>query len=37
MNNSFGLAALWAQGDLVTRGVAIILLVMSILSGMSFW
>ena len=32
MNNSFGLAALWAQGDLVTRGVAIILLVMSILT-----
>lgn len=30
--NPYGLAALWAQGDLVTRGVAIALLAMSIAS-----
>lgn len=32
MNNPYGLASLWAQGDLITRGVAIALLVMSLLS-----
>ncbi|WP_374352755.1 MotA/TolQ/ExbB proton channel family protein [Chitinimonas sp.] len=29
-NNPFGLASMWAQGDVVTRGVAIALLLMSI-------
>jgi len=29
MNQTFGLANMWAQGDAVTRTVAIILLVMS--------
>ena len=33
MNNEFGLVNLWAQGDLVTRLVAVLLLVMS----MSSW
>jgi biopolymer transport protein ExbB len=32
MDNAAGLAAVWAQGDAVIRGVAIILLVMSVLS-----
>ena len=32
MNQTFGLANMWAQGDAVTRLVAIILLVMSIIS-----
>ncbi|QWD89487.1 MotA/TolQ/ExbB proton channel family protein [Polynucleobacter sp. MWH-CaK5] len=32
MNQTFGLANMWAQGDAVTRTVAIILLVMSIVS-----
>ncbi|GAA5784608.1 bipolymer transporter [Chitiniphilus shinanonensis] len=31
-NNPYGIAALWAQGDAVTRGVAILLLLMSIAS-----
>jgi biopolymer transport protein ExbB len=30
MNNQFGLANLWNQGDIVTRGVALLLLVMSL-------
>jgi len=30
MNTQFGLINLWAQGDLVTRGVAMLLLVMSL-------
>lgn len=34
MNAEFGLAHLWSQGDLVTKGVAIILLVMSLASWM---
>ena len=32
MNQTFGLANMWAQGDAVTRTVAIILLIMSIVS-----
>ncbi len=32
MNDSFGLAHLWAQGDLVTRAVALLLLSMSVAS-----
>jgi biopolymer transport protein ExbB len=32
MNNAAGLTAVWAQGDIVIRGVAIILLVMSVMS-----
>jgi len=32
MNNPYGLANLWQQGDFVTRAVALILLAMSILS-----
>lgn len=32
MNNAATLSALWAQGDAVIRGVAIILLIMSVLS-----
>ncbi len=32
MNQTFGIANMWAQGDAVTRTVAIILLVMSIVS-----
>ena len=32
MNEQFGLAHLWAQGDLVTRAVALLLLAMSIAS-----
>ena len=31
-DNPYGLAALWAQGDSITRSVALLLLVMSILS-----
>ncbi|TJZ77355.1 MotA/TolQ/ExbB proton channel family protein [Chitiniphilus eburneus] len=31
-NNPYGIAALWAQGDAVTRGVAILLLLMSVAS-----
>jgi biopolymer transport protein ExbB len=34
MESQFGLAHLWAQGDLVTKGVAILLLVMSLASWM---
>lgn len=34
MENQFGLAHVWTQGDLVTRGVAILLLVMSLASWM---
>ena len=33
-NNEFGLAHLWAQGDIVTRAVALLLLVMSLASWM---
>jgi biopolymer transport protein ExbB len=33
-NNDFGLAHLWAQGDIVTRGVALLLLAMSLASWM---
>lgn len=33
-DNDFGLAHLWAQGDLVTRGVALLLLGMSVASWM---
>lgn len=32
MNNPYGVAALWAQGDMIIKGVAIMLLVMSIAS-----
>jgi biopolymer transport protein ExbB len=32
MNNPYGIANLWQQGDSITRAVAIVLLVMSILS-----
>ena len=31
-NNPYGIAALWSQGDFVTRGIAILLLIMSIAS-----
>ena len=31
-NNPYGIAALWAQGDLVTRGIALALLLMSVAS-----
>jgi biopolymer transport protein ExbB len=34
MNTSFGLVNVWAQGDLVTRGVLLILLAMSLASWM---
>jgi biopolymer transport protein ExbB len=34
MNNDFGLAHLWAQGDIVTRAVALLLLGMSLASWM---
>jgi biopolymer transport protein ExbB len=34
MNTNFGLAHLWAQGDIVTRGVALLLLGMSLASWM---
>jgi biopolymer transport protein ExbB len=34
MNPDFGLAHLWAQGDLVTKGTAVLLLVMSLASWM---
>src|SRR6187455_698505 len=34
MNTQFGLAHLWAQGDLVTRAVALLLLGMSLASWM---
>jgi biopolymer transport protein ExbB len=34
MNADFGLAHLWSQGDLVTRAVALLLLVMSLASWM---
>ncbi len=34
MESQFGLAHLWQQGDLVTRGVAILLLLMSLASWM---
>jgi biopolymer transport protein ExbB len=33
-NNNFGLSHLWAQGDIVTRAVAILLLAMSLASWM---
>jgi biopolymer transport protein ExbB len=32
VNTSFGLASLWQQGDLVARGVGVLLVVMSLLS-----
>jgi biopolymer transport protein ExbB len=34
MDSQFGLANLWAQGDIVTKGVAILLLIMSLASWM---
>ena len=34
MNTQFGLANLWAQGDLITRGVALLLLAMSLATWM---
>ena len=34
MNNDFGLVHLWNQGDLVTKGVALLLLAMSLASWM---
>ena len=34
MDSQFGLASVWTQGDLVTKGVAIVLLVMSLASWM---
>lgn len=34
MNTEFGLAHVWQQGDLVTKGVAVILLLMSLASWM---
>ena len=30
MNSQFGLANVWAQGDVVTKTVAVLLLVMSL-------
>ena len=32
MESQFGIAHVWAQGDFVTRGVAILLLLMSVAS-----
>ena len=32
MESQFGIAHVWAQGDFVTRGVAILLLIMSVAS-----
>ena len=32
MNSQFGLANVWTQGDIVTRTVAVLLLVMSLAS-----
>jgi biopolymer transport protein ExbB len=34
MNSQFGLANVWAQGDIVTKSVAVLLLVMSLASWM---
>ena len=34
MNSQFGLANVWAQGDIVTKSVALLLLVMSLASWM---
>jgi len=34
MNTQFGLVNLWSQGDLITRGVAVLLLVMSLATWM---
>ena len=34
MNSQFGLANVWSQGDIVTKGVALLLLVMSLASWM---
>jgi biopolymer transport protein ExbB len=34
MNSQFGLANLWTQGDIITKGVALLLLVMSLSSWM---
>ena len=34
MDSQFGLASVWTQGDLVTKGVALVLLVMSLASWM---
>ena len=34
MESQFGLANLWSQGDIVTRGVAVLLLIMSLASWM---
>lgn len=34
MNSQFGLVNIWVQGDLVTRGVAVLLLLMSLASWM---
>ena len=32
MDSQFGLASVWTQGDMVTKGVAIVLLAMSLAS-----
>ena len=34
MNPQFGLANVWAQGDIVTKSVALLLLLMSLASWM---
>ena len=34
MNSQFGLANVWAQGDIVTKSVAVLLLLMSLASWM---
>ena len=34
MNSQFGLANVWSQGDIVTKSVAVLLLVMSLASWM---
>jgi biopolymer transport protein ExbB len=34
MNSQFGLSNVWAQGDIVTRSVAVLLLIMSLVSWM---
>ncbi|MEP6773512.1 MAG: MotA/TolQ/ExbB proton channel family protein, partial [Polaromonas sp.] len=34
MNSQFGLANVWSQGDIVTKSVALLLLVMSLASWM---
>ena len=34
MNTQFGLANVWSQGDIVTKSVAVLLLIMSLASWM---